>query len=98
MAKHPIGHRSGEFSQIIAETNDNLKWLFQTKNPVMTLAASGTGTIEAAIINFLSAGDRVIVGSNGKFGERWAANRESLWPKRADHQRRMGRTAQPRLH
>ncbi len=71
MAKHPIGHRSGEFSQIIAETNTNLKWLFQTKNHVLTLAASGTGTVEAAIINFLSAGDRVLVGSNGKFGERW---------------------------
>ncbi len=72
MAKHPIGHRSGEFSQIIAETNENLKWLFQTQNTVMALCASGTGTIEAAIINFLSAGDRVIVGVNGKFGERWA--------------------------
>lgn len=72
MAKHPIGHRSSEFSQIIAETNAGLKWLFQTQNPVLALAASGTGTIEAAIINFLSAGDRVLVGNNGKFGERWA--------------------------
>ncbi len=72
MAKHPIGHRSGEFSQIIAETNANLQWLFQTKNHVLVLAASGTGTVEAAIINFLSAGDRVLVGNNGKFGERWA--------------------------
>ncbi|MEL7070305.1 MAG: alanine--glyoxylate aminotransferase family protein [Cyanobacteria bacterium J06581_3] len=72
MAKHPIGHRSGEFSQLIAETNENLKWLFQTKNNVMTLAASGTGTVEASIINFLSAGDRILVGSNGKFGDRWA--------------------------
>jgi aspartate aminotransferase-like enzyme len=72
MAKHPIGHRSGEFSQIIAETNANLKWLFQTKNHVLALAASGTGTVEAAIVNFLSAGDRVLVGNNGKFGERWA--------------------------
>ena len=71
MAKHPIGHRSSEFSQIIAETNANLKWLFQTKNHVLALTASGTGTVEAAIINFLSAGDRVLVGSNGKFGERW---------------------------
>ena len=76
MAKHPIGHRSGEFGQIIAETNENLKWLFQTKNHVMTLAASGTGTIEAAIINFLSAGDKVIVGSNGKFGDRWRKSRK----------------------
>ncbi len=72
MAKHPIGHRSSEFSQIIAETNAGLKWLFQTQNPVLAIAASGTGTIEAAIINFLSAGDRVLVGNNGKFGERWA--------------------------
>lgn len=71
MAKHPIGHRSGEFSQIIAETHENLQWLFQTKNPVLTVAASGTGMVESAIINFLSAGDRVLVGSNGKFGERW---------------------------
>ena len=39
MAKHPIGHRSGEFSQIIAETNENLKWLFQTKNNVMAINA-----------------------------------------------------------
>lgn len=71
MAKHPIGHRSGEFSQIIAQTNAGLKWLFQTENPVLALTASGTGTVEAAIINFLSAGDRVLVGSNGKFGDRW---------------------------
>ena len=71
MAKHPIGHRSGEFSKIISDINTNLKWLFQTKNNVLTLAASGTGTIEAAIINFLSADDRVLVGSNGKFGDRW---------------------------
>ncbi|MEO0755910.1 MAG: alanine--glyoxylate aminotransferase family protein [Cyanobacteria bacterium J06648_16] len=72
MAKHPIGHRSGEFSQLTGEINAGLKWLFQTQQPVLTLAASGTGAMEAGIINFLSAGDRVLVGSNGKFGQRWA--------------------------
>jgi aspartate aminotransferase-like enzyme len=72
MARHPIGHRTGEFSQIIAETTANLQWLFQTQNSVLALTASGTGTVEAAIINFLSAGDRVLVGNNGKFGDRWA--------------------------
>ncbi len=72
MAKHPIGHRSGEFSQITGEINAGLQWLFQTQQPVLTLAASGTGAMEAGIINFLSAGDRVLVGSNGKFGQRWA--------------------------
>ncbi len=70
-AKHTIGHRSGEFSEIFAEVTANLKWLHQTDNDVLTLAASGTGAMEAGIINFLSAGDRVLVGSNGKFGERW---------------------------
>ncbi len=72
MAKHPIGHRSGDFSKVIAELTENLKWLHQTKNDVLMLTASGTGAMEAGIINFLSPGDRVIVGDNGKFGERWA--------------------------
>lgn len=72
MAKHPIGHRSGDFGKIVAEVTQNLKWLHQTQNDLLILAASGTGAMEAGIINFLSPGDRVLVGSNGKFGERWA--------------------------
>jgi len=71
MAKHPIGHRSGEFSQMMAEVTEGLKWLHQTAHDVLVLAASGTGAMEAGIINFLSAGDRVLVGANGKFGDRW---------------------------
>ena len=72
MAKHPIGHRSGDFGKIMAEVTENLKWLHQTSNDVLALTASGTGVMEAGIINFLSAGDRVLVGVNGKFGDRWA--------------------------
>jgi aspartate aminotransferase-like enzyme len=72
LSKHPIGHRSGEFSQIMAEVTQNLKWLHQTQNDVLVLTVSGTGAMEAGIINFLSPGDRVLVGCNGKFGERWA--------------------------
>lgn len=72
LAKHPIGHRSADFSAIMAEVTENLKWLHQTKNDVLILTASGTGAMEAGIINFLSPGDRVLVGSNGKFGDRWA--------------------------
>ncbi|NER93131.1 MAG: alanine--glyoxylate aminotransferase family protein [Symploca sp. SIO1B1] len=71
MAKHPIGHRSGEFGQIMGEVTQSLKWLHQTENDVLTLTVSGTGAMEAGIINFLSPGDRVLVGSNGKFGDRW---------------------------
>jgi aspartate aminotransferase-like enzyme len=71
LAKHPMGHRSGDFSKIMADVTANLKWLHQTENDVLILAASGTGAMEAGIINFLSPGDRVLVGVNGKFGERW---------------------------
>jgi aspartate aminotransferase-like enzyme len=72
MAKHPIGHRTGDFSQVIAELTENLQWLHQTTGDVLMITASGTGAMEAGIINFLSPGDRVLVGDNGKFGERWA--------------------------
>jgi aspartate aminotransferase-like enzyme len=71
LAKHPIGHRSGEFIQIQADVTENLKWLYQTTNELLLLTASGTGTMEAGIINFFSPGDRVLVIHNGKFGERW---------------------------
>lgn len=72
MAKPIIGHRSGDFSLIMKEVTENLKWLHQTQNDVLIVAGSGTSAMEAGIINFLSAGDRVLVGDNGKFGERWA--------------------------
>jgi aspartate aminotransferase-like enzyme len=71
MARHPIGHRSGDFSKIIAEVTEGLKWMHQTQNDVLILAASGTGAMEAGIINFLSPSDRVLVTTNGKFGDRW---------------------------
>ena len=71
MAKHTIGHRTAAFSAIAKDVTENLKWLHQTQNDVLVVAASGTGAMEAGMINFLSAGDRVIAGSNGKFGDRW---------------------------
>lgn len=72
LAKHPIGHRTSEFSNLLGEVTANLKWLHQTESDVLMLTTSGTGAVEAGIINFLSPGDRILVGCNGKFGERWA--------------------------
>lgn len=72
MAKHPMGHRSGDFSEIMAEVTEGLKWLHQTQNDLLILTTSGTGAMEAGIINFLSPNDLVLVGCNGKFGDRWA--------------------------
>jgi aspartate aminotransferase-like enzyme len=48
-----------------------LGWLFQTREPVLTLTATGSGAMEAAVANLFSPGDEVIVLNLGKFGERW---------------------------
>ena len=71
LSKHPIGHRSKEFQDLVESTTENLKWLHQTQNDVLTITGSGTAAMEAGIINTLSKGDKVICGENGKFGERW---------------------------
>ena len=71
MGKHPIGHRSGDFQEIVKKTTEQLKWLHQTTADVLTITGSGTAAMEAGIINTLSKGDQVICGDNGKFGERW---------------------------
>lgn len=72
MSKPLIHHRTPQFSAIVAENAELLKKVFQTKNPVLTLTCSGTGGMESSITNFLSAGDKMIVLSAGKFGERFA--------------------------
>lgn len=71
MAEPIIHHRTPEFQNTIAEVTENLKYLFCTTQPVMTLTASGTGALEAAIVNTLSTGDEVLFVNGGKFGERW---------------------------
>lgn len=72
MAKHPIGHRSAEFSQILKETYEDLRWIFQTKQDVFIYTSSGTGAMEAAIFNLVNPGDKVLSLIIGNFGERWA--------------------------
>ncbi len=71
LGKHPIGHRSKDFQDLVKITSENLKWLHQTENDVLTITGSGTAAMEAGIINTLSKGDKVICGENGKFGQRW---------------------------
>jgi serine---pyruvate transaminase len=71
MAEPIIHHRNPEFQEIIKSVNENLQYLFQTKQPVMTLTSSGTGAMETSICGLLSAGDTAIYVNGGKFGERW---------------------------
>ena len=71
MAEPIIHHRTPEFSKVFGEVREGLKKLYQTSQDVIVLASSGTGAMEASVVNLLSAGDRVIVVNGGKFGERW---------------------------
>jgi len=72
MTKQMINHRGEEFGQILNGVTTKLKQLFQTKGDVFLLTGSGTGGLEAAIVNTLSPGDKVLSVSNGVFGERFA--------------------------
>jgi aspartate aminotransferase-like enzyme len=66
-----IHHRTQDFSNIYKTVLADLKEVFGTANDVLPLVASGTGAMEASVSNLFSPGDRVIVCSAGKFGERW---------------------------
>jgi aspartate aminotransferase-like enzyme len=67
-----IHHRTDDFIKVYRKCLQDLKHLFRTKNPVHILLSSGTGAMEAAVVNFLCPGDKVLVINAGKFGERWA--------------------------
>lgn len=71
MAAPTIHHRTPEFEAIVASVREQLKQVWQTSQDVITLAASGTGAMEAAIVNTMSPGDAILCVNGGKFGERW---------------------------
>lgn len=71
MSKPILHHRAPEYEQIFSEVRQGLKFLFQTSTEVLVFASSGTGGMEGAVVNTLSAGDKVLVVRGGKFGERW---------------------------
>jgi len=71
MARPIMHHRTEEFLNIAKEVFEGLKYLFQTKNDVFIIASSGTGAMEASIVNLFSKGEKIIVINGGKFGERF---------------------------
>jgi aspartate aminotransferase-like enzyme len=71
MAKPVFYHRSSEFYKLMAEVSADLQTVFCTRNPVLTLTCSGTGGLEAALVNTVPAGRKVICLIAGRFGERW---------------------------
>jgi len=71
MAAADIHHRTAEFRALFQKVLGQLKAFVGTKNDVLLLSCSGTGAMEASVSNLTSPGDRVLVLTAGKFGERW---------------------------
>lgn len=72
LSKPLMGHRTSDFSAILERTTKRLQSIIGTESDLFTFASSGTGAMEAAVVNTVSPGDRVVVVVGGKFGERWA--------------------------
>jgi len=71
MAMPIIHHRSPDFLPVLDSAKKGLQWLYQTKNDVLVLCATGTGGMVGSVNNFFSPGDKALVINAGNFGERW---------------------------
>ncbi len=71
MAMPIIHHRSPDFLPVIDAAKKGLQWLYQTKNDVLIICATGTGGMVGSVNNFFSPGDKALVINGGNFGERW---------------------------
>jgi len=72
MFTHIINHRSQDFVELYTEVIEKTQQVFQTKNDVVALSASGTGAVEASVVNLIRKGDKVIIPVNGEFSGRLA--------------------------
>ncbi|WZO97158.1 alanine--glyoxylate aminotransferase family protein [Isosphaeraceae bacterium EP7] len=72
LARPVIHHRSAEAKAVVAEVTEGLKYVFQTVNDVILLTASGTGSMDAAVVNTVPRGGKALVLAAGWFSERWA--------------------------
>jgi aspartate aminotransferase-like enzyme len=72
LAEPVLHHRGPDFKRVFARVRGRLRQVFRTENEVLLLTASGSGAFESAVANLLSPGERVLVGTWGEFGERWA--------------------------
>jgi len=72
-AKPLLHHRGADFAELLQAIDSKLKQIFRTKNTILYFAASGTGAMEACVVNLLRQSDRPIVIEGGKFGQRWGA-------------------------
>src|ERR1044072_2423778 len=75
-----IDHRGPEFARLAKKCLEGIKTIFKTTNPVIIYTATGTGAWEAALVNTLSPGDRVLMVETGQFATLWKKMAEKLGP------------------
>jgi alanine-glyoxylate transaminase/serine-glyoxylate transaminase/serine-pyruvate transaminase len=73
-----IDHRGPEFAKLARRCLDGIKTIFKTTNPVIIYTATGTGAWEAALVNTMSPGDRVLMVETGQFATLWKRMAENL--------------------
>jgi len=95
MAWQMVNHRGPEFGKIIHDVTAKMKEIFQTKNDLYLLTCSGTGGLEAAIVNTLSPGDKVLSVTVGVFGERFTSLAETFGAEIIPLRFEYGRAADP---
>ena len=72
MFTHIINHRSPDFVELYTEVIEKTQQVFQTKNDIVALSSSGTGAVEASVVNLVKKGDKIIIPVNGEFSSRLA--------------------------
>src|SRR3977135_231194 len=93
-----IDHRGPEFAKLTKGVLEGIKTIFKTTNPVIIYTATGTGAWEAALVNTLNAGDRVLMVETGQFATLWKkmAEKLGLRPEFIETDLRIG--ADPKAH
>ena len=87
-----IHHRTPEFTEIFLETRKNLQKLLNTERDVLLFSSSGTGAMEASVLNFFCKKDKVLVINAGKFGQRWKELGETFGLDVIDYEIEWGKT------
>ena len=95
MARPMINHRGPEFAAMVARITTQLQHFFQTTQPVLGFPSSGSGAMEAAIVNSFSPGDAVLSVTCGAFGNRLAKIAETFGLRVTRHEVEWGRAAEP---
>ena len=71
-SRQMINHRGPEFAALLRDVEEGLRWALRTDNDVLVYPCSGTGGLEAGVVNLLSPGERALFCTMGSFGDRWA--------------------------